>query len=65
MLLRINRSGFMPAQARAFRAVTFCGFVVLVPLFPFQKLTYQLYFRRISEVLQRFHSCLLDREEKE
>lgn len=40
MLLCIYRSGFMPAQARASRAVTFfCGFVVLVPLFPFQKLT--------------------------
>lgn len=39
MLLCVYRSGFMPAQARAFRAVTFCGFVVFVPLFPFKKLT--------------------------
>lgn len=54
--------GFVPAQARTFRAVTFCGYVVLVPLFPFKKLTDQLYFRRISGVLEIFHSCLLDRE---
>lgn len=52
----------MPAQARTFRTETFCGFVVLVPLIPFKKLTNQLYFRRISRVLERFLSCLLGRE---
>lgn len=60
-LLCIYRSGFVPAQAKAFRAGTCCGFVLLVPLFPFKKLICQLYFRRISEVSQRFHSCLLAR----
>ena len=39
MLRRVYRSAFMPAQARAFRAVTFCGIVVLVPLIPFRKST--------------------------
>lgn len=37
-LLCIYRSGFVPAQARAFRAGTFCGFVVLVPLISSQRL---------------------------